>query len=269
MKIAIIGLGWFGWPLAQKLAEKHEVVGTKTTSEGAASLKDERITALRLSLLPEAISDDIQMLRKAECLVLNIPPSRGREDGTAYYLSQMKSVLGIFHESALRHIVFISSTGVFSDGQEVCDEATVPSPDTGSGETLVAAEKYISGTFSHRVSIIRPGGLIGGARHPAKYMAGRKDVKGRLHPVNLIHRDDLITLTEWIIEHESAQRIFHGVVGRHPKKSEYYQDAAYRLGLALPEFDVNDQSTGKTISSKKTQEITHIQFKYDDPYQML
>ncbi len=272
MKIGIIGLGWFGLPLARHLAKSHQVCGSKSSEEAAAALRNEGLDAHCLQLTPhwEASEAASKALLNVDTVVLNIPPGMRSGGEPEYYLEQMKSVLDRLNGSPVAHLIFVSSTGVFGDQQISVDEDTRPEPSGKSGEVLREAEALFSGQFKVRTTILRPAGLIGGERHPVRYLAGRSGVKGRLHPVNLVHRNDLIALTEAIIVRKAAgNEVFHAVAMGHPSKGEYYSKAAITKGLNPPSFDFTDESPGKTVHGEKTKTILGLSFQYDHPDEMV
>jgi nucleoside-diphosphate-sugar epimerase len=116
--------------------------------------------------------------------------------------------------------------------------------------------------------VLRPAGLVGGDRHPAKFLAGRKGVGGRLYPVNLVHRTDLIAITSALLETSCEEKVFHAVAGSHPEKEAYYRTMAEKMGLEKPEFDPSDDSRGKLVRGERTKEWLEVKFRYDDPFSM-
>lgn len=267
MKISIVGLGWFGKPLAQKLSEKHIVSGTKSTREGVDKWDINSVSAYYLDLNAHPEYDRLKAIFDVDVIVINIPPSASKSENSPSYLDQMRYMLEGAERFSVRHIVFISSTGVFGEHQHEVDEDTRPEPTRGNGEILLKAENYLADTFAERLTIIRPGGLVGGDRHPGKYLAGRTNVSGKNHPVNLVRREDLIALTEFIIENKTSRTCFHAVASNHPSKKEFYTKSAEDMGLDKPEFDETDASIGKLILGKKTQDET-IEFIFNDPFGM-
>ena len=264
MKISIIGLGWYGEPLAEQLSASHKVVGTKSTHESVNNWNVESVSAHYLNLNEELIYAQLKPVFDVDVLVLNVPPSAAK---TTAYSYQMMKILDGIKKFNVKHLIFISSTGVFGDNQHKVDEDTIPAPDNGNGEVLLRAEKFFAQNFKGRLSIVRPGGLVGGDRHPANYLAGRKNVSGKNHPVNLVHRKDLIALTQFLIENKIERSRFHAVASGHPSKKEFYTAAAEKMGLKIPSFDEADTSVGKLILGDKTQAET-IEFKLNDPFDM-
>ena len=262
MKISIIGLGWFGNQLAEKLKEKHTVCGTKSSREGIEDRNSDAVPAYYLDLNQRLDYAKLAPIFDVDCVVVNIPPSAAKTVG---YTDMMKKLLDGIARYRTNHLIFISSTGVFGDHQHIVDEDTIPEPTRGNGEVLFRTEKYLAAHFAERLTIIRPGGLVGGDRHPVKYLAGRKNVSEKDTPVNLVHRDDLIALTQFIIENETERSCFHAVASKHPSKKEYYTAIAGQMGLVAPQFDESDTPKGKLILGEKSQSET-IEFSLNNPF---
>lgn len=267
MKVSIVGLGWYGKPLAQKLSEKHNVSGTKSTREAVEQWDVNSVSAHYLDLNSHPEHETLKAIFDVDTIVINIPPSASKSENSPSYLDQMKYLLKGAHKFGVGHIIFVSSTGVFGEHQHVVSEDIKPEPSRGNGEILLQAENYLADTFAGRLSIIRPGGLVGGDRHPAKYLAGRTHVSGKIHPINLVRREDLIALTEYIIENKTTRKCFHAVASKHPSKKEFYTKSAEEMGLKIPEFDETDMSKGKLILGEKTQAET-VEFVFNDPFKM-
>lgn len=223
MRISILGLGYVGLPLARELMkEGHKVSGTTTTEAKLPSLRAEGITAKLLSSpeLPDAT------LLDTDVLVLNIPPS---ENQPGWFQNWDLTKTG--------KIIFVSSTGVHrNDGR--------------NSDTLRKEEEWVKSCGKEYV-IVRPGGLLGNGRHPGKTLSGKKDLKGRSHPVNLIHVDDVVGFISTLIRENIHQKTFDLVSDEHHTREEFYSDFCRRNQMPLPEFDRTDLSTGPIISNEK------------------
>ncbi len=268
MKISIVGLGWFGFELAKHLDANHSVLGSKSSPESISAGMYKGVEAHYLNWDDSNSFENLNVLLDADVLVLNIPPSRKREDVVKWYGENMYVMEQGILKSPLKKVIFISSTGVFGN-REIVDEDTIPEPNTPSGTALFEAELRLLNNPKFKTSVIRPGGLIGGDRQPARYLAGREGIKGKNHPVNLVHRSDLIAITEKVIESSYTRRIFHAVAPEHPAKSDFYTVAAQKLGLEFPAFHPGDISDGKLVESEKTIEALGISMQYPNPYQMI
>jgi nucleoside-diphosphate-sugar epimerase len=267
-KIVIIGLGWFGMPLALALRSEMEVVGTKSTPEGVQQAKAQGIAATLLQLTPALYCPDSTPLEGATRAVVNIPPTRGSAGVADGYFTAITSITRLLEHVGVHSMIFVSSTGVFGASQTVVDEHTPPQPDTPQGEQLLKCEQWLRRNFKGRVDVLRPAGLVSKGRHPGRFLAGKTDVKGPMHPVNLVHRDDLIAITRAILNASGPGRTYHAVAPMHPAKMEYYTAASQLLQLPLPLFDLTDRSTGRMVLGDHTSAILHIDYTYENPLDM-
>jgi nucleoside-diphosphate-sugar epimerase len=227
MKISIIGLGRYGKLLGRELlTQKMEILGTTRTLEKKVLLEKEGFNVSLLSY-PE-IPDDVL---KGDILILNIPPFREQ-------LQWFKS----WPWNRKAWLIFISSTSV------------IPQPDSPSGEILKEQEDWIR-TYFERPTILRLGGLFSDQMHPGQYLSGRKNLSGRLWPVNLIHLNDAVGATIEVINQKIRGDIIDVVADEHPTREEYYTLFCQKYNLPLPEFNQDDFSTGKIISNYALKKI--------------
>ncbi len=199
----IIGLGWLGSRLSADLQAKgHSVWGTHRSDFD-----------FRRDTLPTTSCD---------VLFLNTPP-----------LSDIGPQLFCDKVTATGRIIFISSTSVFGMSSGKVTEDTLPTPETDSARWLLAVENLLRERFADQLTVIRPGGLMGGERHPAKHLSGKVDISGGNEKINLIHREDLIGL---ITSVPAAVPLVHAVAPYHPRKDDYYGTWADQLQLPRPTF---------------------------------
>lgn len=270
MDISILGCGWLGLPLAEHLKRQHYTVKGSTTSPGKISLlQQKQIEPYLIRLAPELENaEEVQSFWDTDMLILNIPPGRSRNNVTEYHNRQIQSVINQAESSAISHVIFISSTSVYPPGPGTVTEedAHMHSAARASGNALLSAEKMLREATGFETSILRFGGLYGGDRHPAKYMAGRKNL-GKAHaPVNLIHRDDCIAIISKIIDEDVTGEIFNAVCDGHPSRKEYYTAVCRSLGLEPPSFKQSKEiGNYKIVSNEKLKRILGYTFIHPEP----
>ena len=201
---AIVGLGWLGSALQARLIQR----GVESWGTTRASF----------NFLTDALP-----AREHSVLFFNTPPLLA--------LTPQEFLEKIKPTSASK-IIFISSTSVYGDTQGAVDENSPALPTAPNGVWLLEVENKLREYFKERLHIIRPAGLIGGERHPAKTLSGRTQVRGGLDVVNLIHREDLLNF----IVHPELPALVNAVAPIHPTREEYYNSWCERLGLARIEF---------------------------------
>lgn len=243
---AVLGLGYLGRPLAQKLYE-----------QGAA------VAALKRRLT----SDDINLPIRLDCIDLNnatafqtafwaqywadktvwialLPPS-----AVADYEAVMRNWIALAGRFGISHIVFGSSIGVYGDAARECDEHSPPQPQTESARRTLAAENMLLQSGIANIDILRLGGLYSAERHPLTSLLKRPSVSGAHRPVNMLHQDAAVAALYQAACTPAGIRIRNIVAPQHPLKHEFYRAEAAKLGLPSADFDMADTSSGKVVRS--------------------
>ena len=93
-KVAIVGLGWLGMPLAMSLSARGwQVTGSKTTQDGVEAARMSGIDSYLLRMEPELVcdSDDLDALMDADALVITLPARRSGS-GDEFYLQAVQEL---------------------------------------------------------------------------------------------------------------------------------------------------------------------------------
>lgn len=249
MRVSVLGCGWLGLPLAKALvAGGFTVKGSTTSTDKVETLQAAGIEPYVVSLSENGPVGDVDgFLDESEVLVINIPPKAKSGES---YLEKIKNLIPHIQNSGVEKVLFVSSTSVYADGNNVVTEETTPNPDTESGRQLLATEKLLQEALP-QTTLLRFSGLIGEDRHPIHHLAGRKGIANPDAPVNLIHQNDCIGIIKAIIAKLAWGEVFNAASPNHPTRKEYYTAKAIELGLELPEFEEGKESVGKEIFSKK------------------
>jgi nucleoside-diphosphate-sugar epimerase len=94
-KVAIVGLGWLGMPLALSLtARGWQVTGSKTTQDGVEAARMCGIESYVLKLEPDLFCepDDLDALMNVDALVITLPARRSGP-GEAFTCKRCKRLL--------------------------------------------------------------------------------------------------------------------------------------------------------------------------------
>lgn len=260
-KIAIIGFGWLGYPLAKGLInDGYEVVGTSTTVEKVNKLNEELIPTVRWTNREEPFSFQ-SIFENVDIVVLNFPP--GRQTEFKSYGDSLAQVVLSFPKQT--KFIFISSTSVYPDLPKYFREEDVDLRSRSEENNIAFAEWTLQNTLEPAcLTIIRMAGLVGDQRHPARFFAGRKEIPNGGHPVNLIHRNDAISLIYLCIKNEIWGEILNGCSSVHPSKAAYYTFSCEQFGLEKPTF--TDDELGKSISNQKSKVQLGYTYQMDNPF---
>lgn len=238
-KVMIMGFGWLGLPLAIKLRQLGmEPIGTTTHPDKKKRIEESYQLPTLLFELPLKGFEEVKAKwNEIDTLIINFPPqgSKNLNEGS---LHQFLEILTLEFPSDKR-LIFISSTSVFGPEQGLVNEESKPNPQTIGGIELYQAEEMLL-NYHKNLTIIRPGGLIGGERHPIKFLAGRNDVPGGLAKVHLVFREDLIDLIINLISHpehlKHPPKIVHAFSQLKLNKADYYESMAVKFELKPPRF---------------------------------
>ncbi|MFD2200225.1 NAD(P)-binding domain-containing protein [Shivajiella indica] len=262
-RVSIIGLGWLGRPLAIKFQELgYSVKGSSTTAEKVELLNKKGISAKLLNFEPHPVGDRFHELFDTDILFINIPP-KTRSSPPTFYPEQMKFLKEIVIQKGIKKVIYVSSTSVYPDQNQIAREEDEISMENTGHKSLLKAEHLFGKERSYDLSIIRFGGLLGFDRIPGKYFSGKEGVIGDT-PVNYIHQVDAVNLVIWIIENGLWNQIFNGVAPFHPKRREIYERNALDLGFPPPKSYENEGSGWKEISAAKILN-TGFKFKFPNP----
>ncbi|NTV03154.1 MAG: SDR family oxidoreductase [Chlorobiaceae bacterium] len=268
-RISILGCGWFGLPLAQKLiGEGYRVKGSTTREEKLGDLKAAGIEPYRI-VVGETVEGDLKGLLDTDILIVDIPPGR-REDIEEFHVMQLSQLIDALLDSPVKHVLFISSTSVYPDlGKEVVETDDLDPDIAGkpAGRALLFAEEMLRSERAFGTTVVRFGGLIGPGRNPSDFLQRMKVVADPDQPVNLIHLDDCIGVVSEIIRQGAWGEVFNACCPEHPTRRSFYQAATERLGVVapIPEDSGAASRPFKIVSSRKLIESLGYRFQHPDP----
>ncbi len=272
-KVSIIGLGWLGMPLAVALSARgYQVVGSKTTLDGVEAARMSGIECYPLNFAPgvmlECDPDDLEILLNVDVLIITLPARRTAEGSELYFQSVQLLV-----DSALAHnvprIVFTSSTSVYGEGKGTVRETSPLEPVTNAGIVLKELEEWFHNLPNTSVDVLRLAGLVGADRHPGRFLAGKTDVKGANHGVNLVHQDDVVSAIQLLLSLPRGGHTFNLCAPAHPVKQQFYPMLARQLGLPEPTFAPEpSDSAGKLVDGSRIVKELGFEYLYPDPARM-
>lgn len=270
-KVAIVGLGWLGMPLAMSLSARGwEVTGSKTTLDGVEAARMSGIDSYQLQLTPELVcdSDDLDALLDVDALVITLPARRTGE-GDEFYLQAVQEIV----DSALAHniprIIFTSSTSVYGEKEGIVRETTPLEPVTASGRVLKELETWLHDLPGTSVDILRLAGLVGPERHPGRFLAGKTDVANGAHGVNLVHLEDVISAITLLLQAPKGGHIYNLCAPDHPTRAEFYSLMARQMNLDAPVFRTEAQNGhGKLVDGNRICNELGFEYQYPNPLVM-
>lgn len=265
--ISILGCGWLGVPLAKQLIRKgFSVKGSVTSEDNFGLLLKAGIEPFRIIVSDTGVIMDDPDFFRADVLVISIPPKR-ISDIELVFPSQIRRLIPFIQKAGIQKVIFISSTSVYPDQNQVAREEDALVPDKPSGRALLDAEALLSEQPEFKTTVIRFGGLIGVDRNPARFLLKASEPIADA-PVNLIHQDDCIEIISLIIDRQVWGETFNAVSPEHPRKKDFYRKAALQSGYSA--VMISEQNAPyKIVDSSKLIRSINYEFIYPSPMDYL
>ncbi len=258
--LLVIGCGDLGGGVAELAAARGwRVCGVRRTGTVPAGV--ERLSA---DVTDPATLAPLAALRPDFALVALTPGGFDDDSYRRTYVDGLRNLLAVLDRDALRHLLWVSSTGVYhqNDGALV-DERSPTEPTTFSGRRLLEAERLLRDAgLPH--SCIRFGGIYGPGRDRLLRQL-RDGRRTRAEPVrysNRIHRDDCVGALDFLLRRAADGRaldpLYVGVDTEPAPVALVERWFAARLGIdydTLADSDGELRGGGRRCSSARLQAL--------------
>ncbi|EEY98283.1 nucleoside-diphosphate-sugar epimerase [Vibrio sp. RC586] len=247
-RVAVIGAGWLGLPLAQWLKQQgHTVYATRTTLEGSKAVQVQGLESFVCQLdQPDGLSNAL-LERQCDTLVGCFPPGFRQGNGEQY-ATHWQLLVNQAKQANIQKLVMVSSTSVYPDIAKPMNEqdaslglALDNSAFDAKARVLLKAEQHVI-TSGMDYTIVRCSGLIGPKRHPSRFVSKMAQVS-RLAPANMLHLYDAIGIVYFALTH-LPNSIVNATTPNTVSKAEFYQAALDAVGsdASLPTVcDIEDK----------------------------
>ena len=250
MQVLQIGCGGLGTLIAQQtLAHGHELTIARRSHQAVP----EGAQVVHVDVVNGDAVASIAGLQP-EILLYCLAPV----DGQSYqqtYVQGLKNVLAHVSKSSLRHVFFISSTGIYGEHQgEFIDDSTAVAPADANGQVMLDAERLLY-ELPCGHSALRVSGIYGPQR---LYLLRAVQDQARwpkvAHWTNRIHELDVARAVVHLYE-QVANDMFlpaHCIVtdGVPALQHEVLQWMAGKMQLPLPDTPPLQPQTGKRITNQ-------------------
>ena len=225
----------------------YSVKGSTTTTEKFEILRAAGINPYHINFGVGYQHTDVDFF-DSDILIVAIPPKRRAGEHGAYPQKIESICLAAAAAHKIKHLIFISSSGVYPNANKGFNESDLPEPDTESGKSLLEAEGIVKSFSDFTTTIIRFGGLFGGERNPARFFGSKNYIPNGLAPVNLIHLDDCLGISEAILDRVAFGHTFNACSPEHPSRADFYTRAARASNMEVPAF-ANELTEWKEVNS--------------------
>ncbi|WP_374460246.1 NAD(P)-binding domain-containing protein [Chryseobacterium taeanense] len=244
-KLGIIGCGWLGNHIAEKLSNRYEIFVT-TTSESKINEFTAKGYHATLADFPDHASEikPWEVISQLDAVIITVPFSGIR--GTQVSMKDRQENLLKFLGNYKGQLFLMSSTGVYPQDEKEFTEEDQPAEN-------VESEGFILHQFP-QCNILRLAGLMGGQRLLKNYNISNLD-----QLVNHIHYADICSVVEKMLDNQSKAKVYNVVAPVHPDKQEII-NAQKNLPYTGERTD-----KGRLISPAKLIAELDFEFQYPDP----
>lgn len=268
-RISIVGCGWLGLPLAKRLVEEgHHVNGSTTRLERMTELEAVGVHAFQLKAengtwKGEGLRDFLM----CDVLVIAIPPGTRRNPDSSH-AEEVQALMRVVSDSKIniQKVIYISSTSVYKNSNRIVAESDIEVDADAENKILFRAEKYVQSSNIQDKIILRLGGLTGYERMLARFFAGKTELSGGNEPVNLVHRDDVVSVICFLLKKELGSIVLNVCSPQHPRRRDFYMHLCDRFALAQPIFPEQLDADWKEISTSKLAALGYS-WIFPNPYQ--
>lgn len=250
--ILIIGQGDIGLPVTNKLAQDgFSVTGLARSERDHYALVDSAHF-----LQADALTLTTEQLHAFTHIAIIVTPDEYSTSGyhdSYLAISQHLAMLAP-NLANLQRVVFISSTGVYGQGNgEWIDEHTEPmTPERDASKVILQAEQALQQSFGDKAIIIRPSGIYGRERlmRLRKAREPQKEPVAAEHWSNRIMDRDLITIIANVLTTEAPKPLYLATDYRPVTTFELSVWLSEQIGETEPIIDEKKTSvTGKRLHS--------------------
>jgi len=245
-KLGIIGCGWLGNHIAERLSNQYTIFATTTTESKVEDLESKGYQTTLVSF-PNELDPEMKEWEAAkdlDAIMISVPFSGIR--GAQIPMNEKRENLLNFIGEYKGQLFLMSSTGVYAQEEKEFKEEDQPAEN-------VESESFILEKFP-QTNILRLGGLMGDQRLLKNYNISNLD-----QLVNHIHYADICSVIEKMLENRSQSKVYNVVSPIHPDKEEVIN--------AQKDLPYNGERTtrGRIISPEKLMKELNFEFQYPDP----
>lgn len=244
--LGIIGFGWLGTHIAERVSNRYNIFATTTTPSKAQDLNAKGYHSTLVSF-PNELDPEMkpwEVAKDLDAIIISVPFSGLR--GAQIPMNDKRQNLINFLGDYKGQLFLMSSTGVYPETEQEFTEDDKPAQE-------VESENFILDQFP-QTNILRLAGLMGDQRLLKNYNISNLDML-----VNHIHYADICSAVEKMLDNQSQSKVYNIVAPIHPNKEE-----VINTQKDLP-YKGERTTVGRTISPEKLISELNFQFQYPDP----
>lgn len=257
--IAIIGAGWLGAPLAEKLTDKgHTVYASRRSKDNLSAFNQSPVTGFVTSLSDNDSTPLFeQLIEQGSQVVVGCFPPGFRTGGGDNYYHYWCYLIEHAQKANIDKVVMVSSTTVYpTDVLNASEEtssfalANHSACFSDNAKIMLKAEQALHDNFESGC-VFRMSGLIGPNRHPARFAPKLKKISSKA-PANMVHLDDALNAVIYGIEN-GLIGVFNVTSPETINKAEFYRAAIKQAQLNVDLPPISEDEDKRIITDRLLQ----------------
>ena len=248
MKIGIIGCGWLGTRVAQKLKTENEIFVTTRSDENTSALKSLGFETFQIDFEKGFDLKIAELFQNLDVIIISLPVSKKRYSESVS--QNAKEFLGDFKGQ----IMFFSSVGVYPHEDGIYTEENTKN----LIENILAAEDFYKNAFP-QINILRFGGLMGDERRFSNYFKNKAIPKPN-DVVNHIHYEDIAEIVNVMMTNKISGKLYNAVAPLHPRKQQVFDYQTEQI-----HSEIEEPKDGRIVLGNLLEEELNYQFLKPNP----
>lgn len=268
MNITIIGCGYIGLALAEKLHEKNHFL--TCTTKNPKSIPKLSKTTQKSIIMKGTDKKEMSLIIDQNDIIIITVDADNREEFESAFLQTAHTIKECASEmSNPKRLIFTSKSYIYGDQNGMwADESTPLRAKDDESKILIDTEKILFSLndLGWSIAILRLAKVYGPNKEIVDiFKESYKDVMpghGDYY-TNMVHRDDVIGTIDYVIDHD-IKGIYNIADDDHPTRLESAKKLCEKLNLKIPKYDPNIADfpdRNKRIANYRIKEKGY-QFKY-------
>jgi Nucleoside-diphosphate-sugar epimerases len=272
MRVLIIGAGYIGLPLGEKLAQQgHSVYGLRRTTKFDSEMRSVGVRPLHADI---SKAETLSSIPPEFDWIVNCAGSSGStaQDYLHTYFEGTKNILDWFSNRLPSKYVYTSSTSVYdqNDGSWVTEQSSA-FPRSETAAVLMKTERLLMERAGLRSVILRLAGIYGPGRGYwlRQFLNDEARMEGNGERfLNMIHQEDAVDAIIATLRHRNPGPIYNVVDTEPVMQRTMFEWLSQELSQPMPPASTEPTEPrrrpahNRRISSARLRSELGIQFRY-------
>ena len=269
--ISILGCGWLGKPLSERLISNgYNVKGSVTDKKKFSKLESLGIKPYYINLNP-SINEDYDLEFFDSSILMICLPSKETDDFHKTLTSQIETIINIIHRSPIQQVFFFSSKEVYARNNTTVNESQGLFPISNAGKALLNAELLLQQQVDFSTTVFRLADVFDDNKllslWPESKKKKAKPIISEMAHLDFIHLEDCINIILLLLEERRKKNeVFNICTSQKVKRVDLLKKIAWKKGLDTPKIKSTKAKSFVLMNNSKIKKFLQYKFIYDEPF---